>query len=305
MFQKQLLFACLIFLVGVSCKKKSEDTPLALVSERLEISPKAFSILKDQTKQFDLRYFNNVGLEAALPTGITWTSSNLLAATVTKTGLVTGLGNGQAQIIATYKDAFASALITVVSDENQLAILEINSGASIELRLNETDTLKASGKTINGSLFTSALNISWRSATPSIVEVDQNGRVTAKAYGTSSVWASASDIESAPLMVQVIRTGTYTGQGSRGTAKLKIENNTLKLQTSADFVASSSPPDLRMYLSQNSNNVNDGLELVSLNQRSGAQSWNVPAGVSITQYRYAVIWCKQVSAFYGSADLGN
>jgi len=305
MFQKQLLFACLIFIVGVSCKKKSEDTPLAKVSERLEISPKAFSILKDQTQQFDLKYFNNVGLESTLPSNITWTSNNPAVASVTKSGLVTGLGNGQAQITATYKDAFASALVTVVSDENQLASLEINPATSIELTLNEMGTLMALGKTINGNMFTNNLIVSWRSATPSIVEVDQTGKVTAKTYGTSLVWASASDIESAPVMVQVIRAGAYSGQGSRGIAKLKIENNILKLQTSADFVASSSPPDLRMYLSKNSNNVNGGLELVTLNQRSGAQSWNVPEGVSISQYRYAVIWCKQFSAFYGSADLGN
>jgi len=305
MFQKQLLFACLIFLVGVSCKKKSEDTPLAVVSERLEISPKASSILKNQTQKFDLKYFNNVGLESTLPSNITWTSNNPAVASVTKSGLVTGLGNGQAQITATYKDAFASALVTVVSDENQLASLEINPATSIELTLNEMGTLMALGKTINGNMFTNNLIVSWRSATPSIVEVDQTGKVTAKTYGTSLVWASASDIESAPVMVQVIRAGAYSGQGSRGIAKLKIENNILKLQTSADFVASSSPPDLRMYLSKNSNNVNGGLELVTLNQRSGAQSWNVPEGVSISQYRYAVIWCKQFSAFYGSADLGN
>ena len=129
--------------------------------------------------------------------------------------------------------------------------------------------------------------------------------MNAKAYGTSIISASSGGLQSAPVMVQVIRTGTYANKGSSGTAKLKIENNILKLETSADFRAPTSPPDLRMYLSNNSNNVNGGLELVTLNQRSGAQKWNVPTGVQISQYRYAVIWCKQYGVYYGSADLGN
>jgi hypothetical protein len=135
--------------------------------------------------------------------------------------------------------------------------------------------------------------------------VGGSGLVEAKSYGTTLITASSSGFQSAPLMVQVIRTGSFTGKGSQGTAKLKIENNILKLETSSDFGASTSPPDLRMYLSNNSTNVNGGLELASLNQRSGGQQWNVPSGVQISQYRFVVVWCKQFAVYYGSADLGN
>jgi hypothetical protein len=82
----------------------------------------------------------------------------------------------------------------------------------------------------------------------------------------------ANGIESAPLMVQVIRKGTFSGTGSGGMAKLKIENGNLKLQTTSDFVYSGGAPDLRIYLGNNSGNVNGAVEVASLRNSSGAQS---------------------------------
>jgi hypothetical protein len=91
-------------------------------------------------------------------------------------------------------------------------------------------------------------------------------------------------------MVQVIRRGTFSGSGSAGIAKLKIVNGILQLQTSAAFSVSTGAPDLRIYLSPNSGNVNGAVELASLNNRKGAQTFNIPAGVTIGQYRYAIVW---------------
>jgi hypothetical protein len=86
MLKNQLLLSALILIIGASCKKKSEDTPLAIVVERLEISPASNSILKAQNFQFTLKYFNNVGIAASLPSGIIWTSSHENVAKVDKSG---------------------------------------------------------------------------------------------------------------------------------------------------------------------------------------------------------------------------
>ena len=106
-------------------------------------------------------------------------------------------------------------------------------------------------------------------------------------------------------MVQVIRTGNFGQAASTGAAKLKIENGVLKLQTTTDFSVAAGPPDLRVYLGDNTNNVNGALEIASLNIRNGMQSWNVAGTVNITQYRYVIVWCKQLGGVYGVADLGN
>lgn len=304
MTRSTLAFWIFLWIVMGSCSKKTADTPLPTVLERLEISPASAALLKSATFQFSLRYFNDVGKEVTPPADMVWTSKNESIAIVNQQGLVTGIAPGQVEISATYKNATATSLITVVSDDTQLSNLVISPAAVQELRRNETLSLSAVGKTITGTVIP-GLEINWSSSAPDIASVGSSGIVEAKSYGTTSITASSSGFLSAPLMVQVIRTGAFSGKGSGGTAKLKIENNILKLETSSDFGASTSPPDLRMYLSNNSTNVDGGLELASLNQRSGAQKWNIPTGVQISQYRYVVIWCKQFAVYYGSADLGN
>jgi hypothetical protein len=111
-------------------------------------------------------------------------------------------------------------------------------------------------------------------------------------------------------MVQVIRSGNFNGgSGSTGQAKLKIENGTLKLQTSSTFSVSTGAPDLRIYLSNSTTNITNAVEIATLNQRSGAQSWNVPATTSggqpitITSYQYVLVWCRQFGGNYGHVVL--
>ena len=78
----------------------------------------------------------------------------------------------------------------------------------------------------------------------------------------------------------------------------------LKLQTTSNFSVASAP-DLRIYLGNNNNNINGAIEIATLTMRSGMQSWNIPGTVTITQYRYVIVWCKQFGGVYGVADLGN
>jgi hypothetical protein len=191
-----------------------------------------------------------------------------------------------------------------VEDDKQLASLVISPYGTQVLNLNGTIQLTATGKSISGNTIPD-LTFRWKSNSTSLFEVSQTGLVTAKGNGTASISVSASGIESAHLMVQVNKISTFSGKGSGGGVKLKIENNILKLETLADFTAATSPPDLRMYLSNNKENVNGGVEIAALNKQYGARFWNVPSGISINQYKYAVIWCKQYGVFYGSADLEN
>jgi uncharacterized protein YjdB len=173
-----------------------------------------------------------------------------------------------------------------------------------ELTLNATIGLAVVAKTNNGIILTGK-TFTWQSAHSVIAEVDATtGNITAKGYGTTTVTATADGIQSAPAEIQVIRAGTFTGN-SQGTAKLKIENGILKVQTGANFDTSTSAPDLRIYLSNSGNGTTNAIEIATLNQRSGAQSWNIPTNVNITSYRYVVVWCKQFSANYGTSDLGQ
>jgi hypothetical protein len=300
---KNLLTLLAAFVMLASCSKKTEDTPVATVPERLEITPVSSSMNIGETAQFTLKFYNNTGQLASTPTTIIWSSTNNAIATVNQQGLATGASAGQTEIKANYNNIAASALLTVVSNSTQLATVMIMPSATQEVGLNETVALAAVGKNNTGSTI-SGLSFTWQSDNISFADVNSAGTLTGKAFGSANIKATSSGIQSPPVMVQVIRKGTFAGMASTGIAKLKIENNVLILQTTPAFSVSTSPPDLRIYLGNNSTNITGALEVATLSQRSGAQSWNIAAPTTITQYRYVIVWCKQFTGTYGVADLG-
>jgi uncharacterized protein YjdB len=291
-----------------ACKKAGEDIPVApvvTVPERLEITPTTASILAGQTTQFTLKYYNNLGVLAATPAGVVWSSSNMAIATVSQTGLATAVAIGQANIKAMYNTISATAAVTVVVNNNVLSTVTITPSMTQEILLNGAVNLSAVGTNLAGGVIT-GLAFSWMSDAATSVQVNSSGMATGMAYGSANITASANGIQSAPTMVQVIRQGNFAGQNSMGMAKLKIENGTLKLQTSSTFSVASAP-DLRIYLNNSPSNVTGAVQIAPLStagQTSGARSWNVPAGVTITQYRYALVWCAQFGGVYGVVDFG-
>jgi hypothetical protein len=304
MIQK-IVFALSAIIILSACTKKTTDTPVATVPERLEMAPASSSVLTGATTTFTLKFFNNTGQQAALPANITWTSANAAIATVNQQGVATGVSTGQTEIKATYNNISAAALLTVAANNTVLASVTITPSDIQEVKLNETATLTAVGKNNAGGVI-AGLTFLWQTADAAITDVTAAGVITGKAYGTANVTASASGIQSAPVMVQVIRKGNFNGVfSSAGSAKLKIENGILKLQTTTDFSVMAGPPDLRIYLGNNNNNITGAIEIATLSQRTGAQSWVVAAPTTITQYRYVIVWCKQFGGAYGVVDLGN
>lgn len=298
----RILIIGLLAISFYSCKK-SADTKPAVVTERLEISPSNNSLLINETKQLSANYYNGVGQLSSLPAGISWSSLNPSLFTVSSTGVIQGLSVGQGTVQVTYQNIKATALVNVIANSQQLAIIKLSPQNVQQIKINQSATIVASGETVNGVMMT-GLSFSWQTDNSSIATVENGGIVTGKTYGTALVSASSMGIQSAPVMVQVVRSGNFSGSGSGGTAVLSISNNTLMLTTSANFVASNGAPDLRMYLTNNPNSVANAIEIATLNQRTGAQNWNVASPTSISQYRYALIWCKQFGGNYGVADLG-
>jgi hypothetical protein len=68
-------------------------------------------------------------------------------------------------------------------------------------------------------------------------------------------------------------------------------------------------PDLKVYLSpvepNRGNLVAGGLKLGDLKGNRGNQSYAVPAGTDLGQYKSVVIWCERFSVAFGVAPLGN
>lgn len=76
----------------------SSTTPVTLQS--IAVAPASSAIAPGQTTQMVATGTNSDGTTNVLTSGVTWTSSNTAAATVSQTGLVTGVANGSSTITA-------------------------------------------------------------------------------------------------------------------------------------------------------------------------------------------------------------
>ena len=299
---KNIIFIGLaINMILASCSKKTEDVAPVLGKARLEISPSASSTLIEGMLKFEVKMYDEKNQEASI-SDVEWLSSDPTIASINQEGIATGISIGQVEIIAKVNNLEAMALLTVVENSDNIATVTLTPAIQ-EMELHDHKTLLAEARNIEGEVIPNAV-FTWQSDDNSIAEINpKTGEIHAKSFGTTWVSATSEGIQSAAAEIQVIRKGSFTGR-SFGTVKLKIENGQLKVQTESDF-GGNSAPDLRIYLSNSPSNVSNSIEIATLSQRTGAQSWNILAGTQITTYRYVLVWCKQFSQNYGTADLGE
>lgn len=97
-------------------------------------------------------------------------------------------------------------------------------------------------------------------------------------------------------------TGTFSprpGESGTGMANIYLDGttNTLKLE---NFMITNGP-DLKVYLSKTEGTTSI-VNLGSL-KTSGEQSYVIPTGVTIADYKYVLIYCQQYSVLFTSAML--
>lgn len=137
--------------------------------------------------------------EASTPV---WSSDDETVATVAG-GVVTGVAAGTATIKAELADGtYATAEVTVVrNDEIKSITLDKRNITLYTGDENNTYTLVA---TIEGGSQASKA-VTWTSANPAVATVDENGKVTAVAEGSTKVTATAADGKTAEVTVNVLQ----------------------------------------------------------------------------------------------------
>jgi uncharacterized protein YjdB len=117
---------------------------------------------------------------------VTWTSSDDLVATVSPTGVLTGLATGSATITATSEDRFGTATVTVVPGPAATvtvtpATASVRDGSTVQLTATAVD---ARGNAITGRAFT------WTSSDSGVASVNSSGRVTGRRAGQVTITAT-------------------------------------------------------------------------------------------------------------------
>src|SRR6266446_5875861 len=118
---------------------------------------------------------------------VTWASGNTAAATVSATGLVTGVAQGQATITATSETKSGTATVTV-SPVPVASVTVAPSTASLLIGL--TVQLTATTKDANQNVLTGRV-VTWASNNTAVATVSATGLVTGVAQGQATITATS------------------------------------------------------------------------------------------------------------------
>ena len=180
----------------------SDPVPVAAT---IEVAPLSGTIAPGETLQLTATAKDTANVVLAVT--ITWSSSNILAATVnSSTGLVTAVANGSATITASADGKSGTATITVqlVASVNMTpANSSVRVGALIQVGATPLD---ASGNVLTG------LAVSWSSDDENVATVDADGFTTGVGIGTVVITAEIDGTTgSTGVTVWQGVTGTWSG----------------------------------------------------------------------------------------------
>ena len=158
------------------------SVPVASVA----VSPTSASVSVGQTEQLAATPKDANGNPLTGRT-VTWSSGNTAVATVSASGLVTGVSAGAATITAASEGQSGSAAITVTSVP--VASVAV-SPASASVQTGQAVQLTATPKDANGNPL-SGRTIVWMSSNTAAATVNTSGRVTGVAAGSATITATS------------------------------------------------------------------------------------------------------------------
>ncbi|MDX2301726.1 MAG: DM13 domain-containing protein [Microscillaceae bacterium] len=274
---------------------------------KIEISAPKNQIIIGENLQFTATAFNGMG-DVMLGFTFSWESDAPNILSIDNAGLAQGLQAGKAHIIAKVNDFKSQSFEVTVVDVNQVTSLEI-SASNNQIHVGQIVQFTAVAKNALGNVINPS-SISWQSSNNNLFSVNASGLGTALNAGMVQVSATADGITSNSLTVDITaaaasRTGSFVsmnGYRVSGNATIRTEGNNLVLEFANNF-STSSGPGLYVYLSNQANNANGGIEIARLQKVSGSQTYTLPASVQLDQYNYVLIFCRPFRVVFGSALL--
>lgn len=197
--------ATLLVLVG--CGDSAGPRAIATVS----IAPATLQLQPGETSNLTATPRDAEG-GALTGRNLVWNSGNPSVATVSASGLVTGVSDGTATITATAGSIVGSATVTVRSSVASISLTP----STAELVVGRAPiTLAASVRSNNGRELTDR-PLQWSSSAPTVATVNASGVVTAVAPGQSTISATSEGVSGSAVIVvapdpcSVVRTITLS-----------------------------------------------------------------------------------------------
>lgn len=159
-------------------------------------------------------------------------------------------------------------------------------------------------------------DISWSSSDNNVITINASGLATGISQGTALIRAAsgaaqdslAITVGAATNIADGVRRGSFRGLRQytvNGSFTLVEDGDNLELTFSSDFTTSSGP-GLFVYLSNSSARTNGGIEVGSLKQNIGAQSYSISRSMAgLDTYDHVIIYCKPFRLAFGTGEFDN
>jgi hypothetical protein len=148
---------------------------------------------------------------------VTWTSSDIAIATVSATGLVTGVSVGEASITATASGKTATRSVTVLP-----AIASLTISGGVGSQVGATTQLTATARNAAGAVI-HGLPIIWTSSDPLAIPVESaTGLVTASRIGTATITAAVASASATTPFASNLTPYTFTFPAGTSAADMRI-----------------------------------------------------------------------------------
>jgi hypothetical protein len=142
-------------------------------------------------------------------------------------------------------------------------------------------------------------------AAKSMDEKQKNMIMRAAAQINSTVNEQADNLIQNKQQQKII-TSAFIGAGdgfhnTEGVAKvIPLQDGGIILRL--ENFRSTNGPNVHVYMSTNKD-ATDFADLGRLKANNGNQNYNIPIGINVAKYKYVLIWCKDFSVLFGSAQL--
>lgn len=283
------------------------DEPLRPAAAQAVIEESSLSLFIGESQQLNFRIIASDGSETSGTWQ--WSSRDETVGTVGGDGLVTAIGIGQAWVDGTVNTALGdSVLITVVADLDAVASVAIE-GDATNILLGESRQLAATVRNAQGQML-SDIPVDWNSSNPDAITIDTNGLARAVSEGAAEITAVAEGVSSVPFPLEAgsgenVRSGSFNGLNGynvQGIATLTQSSSGAVLTFGSDFL-SQSGPGLYVYLSPQQNSVTGGVQLGTLSDKAGAQSYTISNTANLADFGFVIIYCQPFGIPFGACEL--
>jgi len=172
----------------------SGGQPVPATLSGLSVTPNATSIAATSTVTLHAMGSYSDGSSKDLSSSATWTSSNSNVATVSTSGVVTGVASGAASITAKSGTFTNSAAITVSGGSSVTLTAIAISPAGPTIPINTSQQLTATGSYSDASSRDLTSLVTWSSSTIANATVDAAGLVSGIGAGTATITATLGSV---------------------------------------------------------------------------------------------------------------